>query len=105
MQRATARGITPPRASDHHAGRQQDALPRPAQACLPVAPAGEITARFLATMRALAGIAGEHAAAQEASASAKAAVDAMWGHLYEVYQRLHAMEEAWNELTTRVAEP
>lgn len=85
---------------------------------LPVAPAGEITARFLAATRALADVAGENAAAQEASAAelvaaeargdaaaAKAAVDAMWGQLYEVYRRLHALEEVWNELAPRVAEP
>ncbi len=80
-------------------------------------PAEEITARFLAATRALAASTAANAAAQEQAAArlvaaeaegdataAKAAVDAMWGQLYEVYQRLYALEEVWNELAPRVAE-
>ena len=83
---------------------------------LPFAPAGEITDRFLAATRALAATTVENVAAQEQAAAqlvaaeaqgdaaaAKAAVDAMWGQLYEMYQRLAALEEVWNELAPRVA--
>jgi quercetin dioxygenase-like cupin family protein len=84
---------------------------------IPPAPAAEVTARFLAATRALAGVTRENIAAQEAAAArlvaaeaqgdtaaAKAAVDAMWAQLYEMYQRLYALEEVWNELAPRVAE-
>ena len=84
---------------------------------LPFAPAGEITDRFLAATRALAATTAENVAAQEQAAArllaaeahgdaaaAKAAVDAMWGQLYEMYGRLAALEEVWNELAPRVAE-
>ena len=86
-------------------------------ASLPPAPAEEITARFLAATRALADITHENVAGQESAAArlvaaeaggdaagAKTAVDAMWAQLYEMYQRLHALEEVWNELAPRVAE-
>lgn len=84
---------------------------------LPLAPAEEITARFLAATRALADVTGANVAAQEAAtaqlvaaeaqgdaAAAKAAVDAMWAQLYAMYQQLHALEEVWNELAPRVAD-
>jgi quercetin dioxygenase-like cupin family protein len=84
---------------------------------VPPAPAEEIVARFLTATRALAEVASGNVAAQEATAArlvvaeaggdaagAKAAVDAMWGQLYAMYQRLHALEEVWNELAPRVAE-
>lgn len=83
---------------------------------LPVAPAEAITARLLDATRALAATtaanvaAQEHAAAQlvaaEANgdhAAAKAAVDAIWGQLYAMYQRLQTLEAVWNELAPRVA--
>jgi quercetin dioxygenase-like cupin family protein len=84
----------------------------------PLVPAEEITARFLDATRALADTGHANVAAQEDAAArlvaaeaagdavgAKAAVDAMWGQLYEMYQRLYALEEVWNELAPRVAEP
>jgi quercetin dioxygenase-like cupin family protein len=84
---------------------------------IPPAPAEEITNRFLAATRTLADVTRENVAAQEATTAqlvaaeaqgdataAKAAVDALWSHLYAMYQRLDALEEVWNELAPRVTD-
>jgi quercetin dioxygenase-like cupin family protein len=73
--------------------------------------------RHEAAAKALAAAAAANNAAQETEAAvlrravaagdthvAKAAVDAMWQHIYLTYKSVQALEAAWNDLTTFVSE-
>ncbi|MGH2532912.1 MAG: cupin domain-containing protein [Thermomicrobiales bacterium] len=71
----------------------------------------DLAARHVAAAKAVAELAAANADAQAASAAdleravaagdqaaARAAVDAMWSHLYETIRGVHALEAVWNEL-------
>ncbi len=79
-------------------------------------PTETLLARHLAASRALADAAGANVVAQDAAATdlqeaiavgdtatAKAAIDAMWRSIYTTYKQLQAMEHAWNDLSPAVA--
>jgi quercetin dioxygenase-like cupin family protein len=77
----------------------------------------DLTHRFVASSGAIAAAATTSASAHEAAGKrletaaaagdlieTKAAVDAMWASLYQTYQSLRAMEDAWNALAGRVGD-
>lgn len=81
-------------------------------------PQGALIDQHTTAAQALAAAAAVNNAAQEKEAAvlrdalaagdahaAKAAVDAMWQHIYRTYRTVQALEAAWNELTTLVSEP
>lgn len=74
----------------------------------------DLADRHLRTVQQIAEVTAESARAQEREAAnlkqaladgdqkaAKAAVDAMWGHVYRTFQAVYEMGAAWNALTPR----
>ncbi len=84
----------------------------------PGQPSAALIDRHIVASKALAAAAAANDAAQEREGAvlrraldagdadaAKAAVDAMWQHVYRTYKSVQALEAAWNELTSLVSEP
>ena len=84
---------------------------------LAVIPTGELAERHLAAARALARVASDAAARQEASIAAlqsaaaagdaaalKAAMDATWEEVYATFRALNVLALAWNDLAPRAAQ-
>lgn len=84
---------------------------------VPAEPTAVLASRHIAAAKSLAQTASENAQAQEATAASleralsagdtagsKAAIDAMWHHIYQTYRSFQELEIAWNELAPTVNE-